>query len=79
MHLDFCDAVEQLFLCDDVDLSENKNIELGAAIMCLSEVKYTVVNCRGSHFVETPMELILFGNSLLLGKRHHIEIKPLKT
>lgn len=68
-----CDSVEYRYLGDDVNLSVNLDSRLCAAEMSPSEHGQTEVNRSGINGIETPMKFKLFGDSSLLGKRHHVE------
>ena len=73
MHVGIGDAIEYGYLCGDVNLGVDFDTRLCATETCPTEDRHTEVNCCGIDSVEASVKFKLFGDTTLLGKRHHIE------
>ena len=67
------DPVEYRYLCDDVNLRVDFDTRLCTAEERPAKDGHTEVDGSGIDGVESPVKFKLFGDSPLLGKRHHIE------
>lgn len=73
MYVGIGDAIEYGYLCCDVNLSVDFDAGLGTAEARPAEDRHTEVNCCGIDSVEASVKFKLFGDTTLLGERHHIE------
>lgn len=78
MHVGIGDTVEYGYLCGDVNLSVDFDAGLCAAETRPTEDGHTKVNCCGIDSVEASVKLKLFGDTPLLGERHHVESELLE-
>lgn len=78
MHVGIGNSIENRNFCDDIHLSVDFDIRLGASEHCPSKERHTEINSHRVHSIELAVQFKLSGDSSLLCEKHHVKGKLLK-